>query len=189
MFAIIRAALHHRRRRAAARSSVLLMFGFSFGCVGRGQLRGFPLYPTSGEPLPREQIALLTGDVQVIDGQQVSGVGRWFELLPGCHVVTTSPQWQARVESSASGILPPNGQLTYAMNMKAGHRYEIQPRSRQVRRAEVLVVSALEKDPEGAVTQEFVPAMSETDLEGCQPAATPMQPPEQTLRDGARIDE
>jgi len=182
MFAIIRAALH-LTRRPPPRSWLVLMFGLSFGCAGSGQLRGFPLYDASGEALPRERVALLTGDIQVIDGQNVSALGRWFELLPGCHVVTTSPEWQVRVESSASGILPPNGQLTYAMNMKAGYRYEIQPRLWQLRRSQFLIISAYEKDPGGAVMREFVPAMSETDLAGCQPPASPAQPPEQTLRD------
>jgi hypothetical protein len=160
----------------------------SFGCPDSGQLRGFPLYARSGEPLAREQVALLTGDVQLIDGQNVSGLGRWFELLPGCHVVTTSPERRARVESSKSGILPPNGQLTYAMNMKAGYRYEIQRRMQQLRDgSQFVIVYAFEKEPEGAVMQEFVPAMTETDLQGCQPPAAPAQTPEQTLRDGGAL--
>ena len=145
-----------------------LIFGFSLGCAS-GQTRGVPLYASSGEPLAREEIGFLTGDVQLIDGRNVSELGRRFELLPGCHVVTTSPLWRARVESSASGIVPPNGQLTYAMNMKAGHRYVIEGRMLQQRRSQILIITALEKDPEGNVLQEFVPATSESDLERCQP--------------------
>jgi hypothetical protein len=82
------------------------------------------------------------------------------------------------VESSASGILPVNGQLTYAMNMKAGYRYDIQTRLWQLRRSQFQVISAFEKDPEGGVTQEFVPATSEADVEAC--TAPPAQPREQT---------
>ena len=154
--------------RRPARSWGVLLFGLSFGCAG--QTRGVPLYGVSAEQLARERIALLNGDVQLIDGQNVSDLGRWFELLPGCHVVTTSPLWRARVESSASGIIPPNGQLTYAMNMKAGYRYVIEGRMLQQRRSQILIITALEKDPEGTVTQELVPATSEADLEGCQPS-------------------
>jgi hypothetical protein len=186
MLTALRVRLRSRRPRLAARPSVLIL-GFFFACAGSGQ-RGFPLYAKSGEPLPREQVALLNGDVQFIDGQNVSDLGRWFELLPGCHVVTTSPEWRARVESSASGIIPPNGQLTYAMNMNAGYRYEILRKTWQLRTSRFLIISAYEKDPEGTVAQEFVPATSETDLQGCQPSPAPTQPPEQTLEGDAGYD-
>lgn len=171
MFAIRRRLRGPRPR--LLRSWVVLLFGLSFACASQ---RGVPLYPGSGQQRALEEVALLNGDVQLIDGKNVSDLGKWFELLPGCHVVTTPPEARARVESSASGVVPTNGQFTYAMNMKPGHRYVIERRMWQLQKSRFVVITAFEKDPEGTVTRQLVPAAREEDLAGCQPPADAAPP-------------
>lgn len=93
-------------------------------CIGHGQLRGEPLYPTTAPstPLPRESVASLSGAVGSVDGQPVQ-TGLRFELLPGCHVVTNASRWGGAGWVNAMGGRMPV--RSFAMNMRAGYFYYI----------------------------------------------------------------
>jgi hypothetical protein len=64
-------------------------------CGAAGQRRGTPLYPEPAKPLARSEVAVLSGYVAEVDGNDVGeeDVVGSFELLPGCHVVRTPSDW------------------------------------------------------------------------------------------------
>jgi hypothetical protein len=91
---------------ASAIALLLAVGGGHLGCI-KTQTRGVPLYPQT-EPLPDvSRVALLSGYVRSVDGQNVSARGSVFELLPGCHVVRTPESWgrssRARIDSRRDG--------------------------------------------------------------------------------------
>lgn len=91
------------------------------GCVGTS--RATRLYP--GAELPQEKLARLSGPIERVDGQEVSGGGGSFELLPGCHVVQIGGRvgdtgWAP--QGAWSATLP---RLIYALPMRAGRSYSI----------------------------------------------------------------
>ena len=130
---------------------------------------GVPLYPNAAATrLPRNQVALVEGPIEKVDGQEVGDQGGRFELLPGCHVIQLDRRAPAD-NYSLSNTSYLTGQLAtvyYAMQMMAGGRYEI--------RRDVIVdgqmgritVSAREEAPGGAVTDLF-PAKSADELRSC----------------------
>ncbi|HVV51964.1 MAG TPA: hypothetical protein VHO06_20005 [Polyangia bacterium] len=61
------------------------------GCIMETE-RGVPLYDLPARP-GLDQVAPLGGYVAAVDGRDVSELGGAFELLPGCHVVTTPTHW------------------------------------------------------------------------------------------------
>jgi len=59
------------------------------GCLSGAGVRPYRLYPPAPQPLGPDQVSTLTGYVQFVDDKDVSSLGGYFELLPGCHVIGT----------------------------------------------------------------------------------------------------
>jgi len=133
----------------------LSLFGLSLGigCFTSG--RGYQLY--AGPLADSSAVAKLTGHVRVVDGKNVTKYGRNFELMPGCHVVTTPSNWGGVGESG--GVVANTGPITYAIRMLAGHSYsiEVKPAGSAGSIQNVRII-AKEKDPTGKVTDTFSPA-------------------------------
>jgi hypothetical protein len=97
-------------------------------CIVHGADRAYPLYPAPR--LERRQVALLLGAIATVDGKDVALDGSTFELLPGCHLVTTQTKLLAydtststNAQGEVTGTLP---RLTYAIAMQPGHTYAIE---------------------------------------------------------------
>lgn len=113
---------------------------FFAACLAR-DTRGVALYP--GAPRARDTIAALYGDIRAVDGQDVLGRGRSFELLPTCHVVTTrrrlgkvDPGW-SMVEAVPD--------VTFIVQMRANHSYVFEYTGQDLD----LMLQAREKDASG----------------------------------------
>jgi hypothetical protein len=76
----------------AAYHAALILAAVASGCIARGD-RGTPLYPTADGLREPHELAHLSGYVQAVDGNDVSSKSAPFDLLPGCHVVTTPDKW------------------------------------------------------------------------------------------------
>ena len=92
-------------------------------CIS-GQPQAYPLYPHTGPPVSPEQLAHLSGYVQLVDGRDVSSLGTSFDLLPGCHEVQT-PLSYGHSELNAGSMYMKTGHIVYSMTMKAGYSYVI----------------------------------------------------------------
>lgn len=126
-------------------------------CVG-GPARGVALYP--GPVRETTTIATLVGDIESVDGRQVSNAGRTFELLPGCHVVTT----RARVARGWSvPAIPP--EFTFVIQFQAGRGYVLEYSGR----SGTATMNALEKDAQGNVLSSLVPTSDKDSIARCQP--------------------
>lgn len=141
------------------------------GCVADRE-RGYPLYP-AGEPEPtRAEVAVLTGYVRTVDGEDVSRLGSTFRLLPGCHRVGTPPAW-GHTEPTQGAVVVKTGEVSFALPMRAGFTYvvevEAERRSTLVGGARVV---ARERGPDGAVTREFAPLTAAQGAASC-PAEAP----------------
>src|SRR6267378_1637265 len=129
--------------------------------------RGEPLYPVTDARPKREDVAQLGGYVRMVDNQQVTE-GKSFELLPGCHIVGTPARW-GRVDSSSGGVLVDTGHQTFALVMKAGHRYFVGVSVKMMGGSTgSAVVEATEEDPQGRKTTVIGTAKSTADIETCK---------------------
>ena len=118
------------RSGLGVRALVVALAG-SAACIAHDAAPAYLLYPSPR--LGRDQVALLLGLIGAVDGQQVPQERSTFELLPGCHVVTTQTKLLAfdatqPPQGSVVGTLP---SIVYAINMQAGHTYVIE---RQIQR-------------------------------------------------------
>ncbi len=148
------------------------------GCLSGAGVRPFRLYPPVPQPLGPEQVSTLTliggpaavasgTGVQFVDDKDVSSLGGYFELLPGCHVITTpTPRWS----KSGGGALA--ARWTFALPMKAGHQYRIEV-SPGVMMAPTgrFTIKGYESDLRGNKTREFEHATSPKDIEACKEEA------------------
>ena len=138
-------------RKTGWLSLVLALLGF--GCFASA--RGYQLYP--GLRADSGAVAKLTGYVQWVDGEDVSKHGRSFELMPGCHTVTTPKSWGQVSESG--GVVANTGPLTYAIRMQAGYSYRVEVKfAASAGSPQSVRISAKELDPAGKVTGIFSPA-------------------------------
>ena len=146
------------------RSVAVVLTMVATACVG-GTSRGTPLYAPRGQVLPVTEVAQLVGEVATVDGKSVHG--RTFELLPGCHVVTTPTSWGVRDQSgSASGNM---AKLTFVITMHANKSYVMDYElSSRTGNGGTMVVHALERDAAGNTTATLLPVMSQSDIEKCQ---------------------
>lgn len=140
----------------ARRTGWLSLIGLfaNLGCFG-SQGRGYQLY--AGPPADPSAVAKLTGHIMAIDGKNVLKLGRNFELMPGCHLVTTRRTWGGVGDNG--GVVADIGAQTYAIRMLAGHSYliEVKPEG-TTGSASFVRVSAKERDATGKVTGSFSPA-------------------------------
>jgi hypothetical protein len=118
-----------------------------------GSSAAYPLYPHTDQPLPREQVATLSGAVEAVDGQRVAQWGHTFALMPGCHEVTNLQHWGGADSSSAATATLPA--LRYSIWMRAGFSYVVH----LTPGAGTVSLSATEQDEHGQVTQSFEPGV------------------------------
>jgi hypothetical protein len=103
-----------------ARALLLLLVGCA-ACITQST-QAMPLYSPS-DAVGAAQAVLLSGYIARVDNRDVSALGDLFEVLPGCHIVTTPTRWGT--ETSASGMVAFTGPVTFALQMTAGHRYAV----------------------------------------------------------------
>jgi hypothetical protein len=142
---------------------------FPLACHPGADAPGVPLYPNAAAArLPRNQVALVEGPIEKVDGQEVGDQGGRFELLPGCHVIELDRRAPAD-NYSLSNTSYLTGQLSivyYAIHMMAGGRYEIRRDVVVDGQMGRITVSAREEAPGGAVT-DLYPAKSAEELRSC----------------------
>ncbi|HMA91356.1 MAG TPA: hypothetical protein VKP30_01665 [Polyangiaceae bacterium] len=122
---------------------------FCAACLTHGT-REVALY--AGAPRARDTIATLYGDIRAVDGQDVLGSGRSFELIPTCHVVTTrrrlgkvDPGW------SMVDAVP---DVTFIVQMRANHSYVFEYTGQNLD----LMLQAREKDASGQTVRILRPS-------------------------------
>jgi hypothetical protein len=125
-----------------------------------------PLYDAGNRPGP-DQVATLGGYVAWVDGRDVTKLGGAFELLPGCHIVTTPTRFGG--DNTTGAISATTGALTFAVSMVAGRHYLIvlgddlngAPTGR-------VTVRLNEMDAAGEAVRAIGPANSSEEIEACR---------------------
>jgi len=126
------------------------------------------LYAPAPQPLRPEQASTLTGYVQFVDGNDVSSLGGYFELLPGCHVIGTPSHWSEHSPGSNSAVVANTERWTFALPMRAGHQYRIEVIVREMTGPTApLTILGYESDLGGNKTREFEHAASAKDIDAC----------------------
>lgn len=125
------------------------------------------LYPQQGAaPLPRDQIATLSGHVAEVDGVDVTSLMPPYELLPGCHVVRTPERWGA--VGTDMSMAAQTGMLPFALPMRAGHTYVVEVRSQmQTGISGSLEIRTVETDASGEQTKVFPIMRDRAELDAC----------------------
>lgn len=165
----------HRRRPDSCAASVTLAVAVTFvlGCHPGLETPGVPLYPNSATaPLPRNQLAQVSGPIAEVDGKDVQNQGGLFDLLPGCHVVVLDRRPPDSGYSLSGGMywsgMFPN--TVYVFHMKAGARYVIR---RDIYSDDGhtghLALSAREEMP-GQPGNDLEPATSPAQIQACKPS-------------------
>ncbi len=143
-----------------------VVLGCLAACGAAGERRGRPLYPTPAQPLARSEVAVLSGYVAEVDGEDVSDETGSFELLPGCHVVRTPSEWG--VHDAESVMVAETGVVPFALTMKGGYAYEVRVRtSGPTAPSGTFIIEAVETDPQGNPAGRFDPVTQPADLERC----------------------
>ena len=137
-------------------------------CAPLGEDRPYPLYEAGSiHPAPTE-LATLHGPIATVDGQQVTGKGKTFALLPGCHIVTLQRNVGA-ADSNANGAwagtLPP---LAVAFRMRPSYKYLVSVRFEETSGPYgQMHIDARERDPQGQTSA--VPWIrSSADVDECR---------------------
>jgi hypothetical protein len=128
---------------------LLLACSSLLGCFSGGSGLGYPLYPHTEQALPRDQVAVLIGAVESVDGQRVAQWGHSFALLPGCHEVTNLQHWGGADNNSA--VMATLPRLRYSIPMRQGYNYVLNVSGG----TGSVSISATEQDASGQVTQSF----------------------------------
>ena len=139
------------------------------GCISGPGTRPERLYASTPQPLGPEQVSTLEGHVQFVDDKDLSAVGGYFELLPGCHVIGTPSEWVQELPGGRAAFVATTGRLTFALPMRAGHQYRIEGIT--VAMTQRLVIKAYETDLRGNRTREFKRATSQKDIDACKEEA------------------
>jgi hypothetical protein len=135
-------------------------------CTRPGDAPGYPLYPASGQRLPRDQVARLFGPIASVDGQDVSRLGGAYELLPGCHAVLTTSD--AVESTNYVAVIGRTGVRYLVLAMRPGYSYIVKrPLQADVEPHLRITVFAQELDPTGAEVQVIYPANRDA-LEACK---------------------
>jgi hypothetical protein len=159
------------------------------GCVTRAGARGYPLYTSPGAPLASNQVATLattfpvglgpgsgaTSFIKAVDGRDVSTLDSYFELLPGCHVVSTGTQLVfSHMGANWQRQIPPR---FFIFDMKAGHAYRVVVQLKEKMNGFAsLVVDGTEQDPTGKETRSFDPVPGFATRQACTQPAAPVPP-------------
>jgi hypothetical protein len=114
------------RSSSRAASAALVAALLIPACIAR-EGRPYALYPNPERARAPQEVARLVGPIGDVDGREVSRLGRSFALLPGCHQVKLARKVGEVNTVSPTGYvatLPPD--VTYVLNMQAGHSYEFE---------------------------------------------------------------
>src|ERR1700690_1421306 len=92
------------------------------GCLAGAGVRPYRLYPPTSQSFGPGQVSTLTlgfvvasgTGAQLVDDKDVSSLGGYFELLPGCHVISTPTPPGGRFRSAEI-----QSRWTFALPMKA----------------------------------------------------------------------
>lgn len=125
-----------------------------------------PLYP--GNRLGSDQVATLGGYVAWVDGRDVSALGGAFELLPGCHVVTTPTHWGGM--TSSGGRSATTGAVTFAVLMQAGYHYLVVSTAESTGPRFHTRTQVDETDPAGNTARSFERVKTAAEIEACRQA-------------------
>lgn len=158
---------HNRPMQKHALVFMMTLALSASACLSGPGPRPDRLYPTPPQPLAPDQVSTLTGYVQFVDDRDVSELGGYFELLPGCHIIGTPSHMSAPFPSTRSVGTMTTGRWTFALPMSAGHQYQISvimPTARTV----PLTIKAYETDLRGHKTREFERVASAKDVEACK---------------------
>jgi hypothetical protein len=98
----------------------IAIFALSAACVSGGGPRPDRLYPPTPQPLGPQQVSTLAGYVQFVDDKDVSSLGGYFELLPGCHVIGTPSHWADQSPGGNLTVTATTGRWTFALPMEGG---------------------------------------------------------------------
>jgi hypothetical protein len=146
-------------------------------CLSGAGVRPYRLYPPAPQPLAPEQGSTLTGYVQFVDDKDVSSLGGYFELLPGCHVIGTPSRGGVPTPGRTSIGTFDTGQLNFALPMRAGHQYRIENRDTGMMGLKGrFTIKAYEIDLRGNKTREFERVTSQKDIEACKEEAARSSP-------------
>ena len=145
--------------------AVCLAFLAATGCVTM-DAPAVPLYDAANRPGP-DQVATLGGYVAWVDGRDVSKLGGAFELLPGCHIVTTPTRWGG--DNTTGAVSATTGAVPFAVPMVASHHYLVvivdnlrgAPTGR-------VTVQVTETDAAGGSVRAIAPASSSGEIEACR---------------------
>jgi RecB family exonuclease len=110
--------------------------------------------------------------VQFVDDKDVSSLGGYFELLPGCHVIGTALRTGVPTPGRTFVGTLATGRLTFALPMRAGHQYRIESRdTAMIGPKGRFTTRGYESDLRGNKTREFERAESPKDIEACKEEA------------------
>ena len=104
------------------KTSCIVSFGLLLavgGCLTEEQ-HAYPLYP--GVERPHDRVGILMGPIAEVDGRDISGKGKSFALLPGCHtfrLVRTTGQ----MDNISSGYVTTLPQAMLWLMVERGHYY------------------------------------------------------------------
>jgi hypothetical protein len=149
--------------------STACFLAYAMGCQQAPDVPGYPLYPASPR-LPRAQIARLFGPIGTVDGRNVADLGDGFELLPGCHIVSTRSD---AIESTSEVSVPgrPRGRV-FALPMQPGFTYVVKRQVLSGMGSEIRIVTfADEIDAGGSRVRTIEPAKSSIELSACRGGA------------------
>jgi len=149
------------------------------GCISGAGVRPYRLYPPAPQPLGPEQVSTLTGYVQFVDDKDVSSLGGYFELLPGCHVIGTPLRGGVPTPGRTSVGTFATGRLDFALPMRAGHQYRIENRDTGMMGRRGVSRSRLRDRPSRQQDARVEHATSQKDIEACKAeAARSMRAPQ-----------
>ena len=150
---------------------MVLMMTFALSaaaCLSGPGTRPDRLYPPTPQPLGPEQVSTLTGYVQFVDDKDISSLGRYLELLPGCHIIGTPSHWGEQSPGGTAVVYATTGRWTFALPMRAGNQYRIEVNTGVMKaRTSSLTIKGYESDLAGNKTREFEPATSLKDIDAC----------------------
>jgi hypothetical protein len=107
-----------------------------------------------------------------VDDKDVSSLGGYFELLPGCHVIGTPSHWADQSPGGNLTVTATTGRWTFALPMKAGHQYRVEVIAGvMTAMTGPLTIKGYQRDLGGHQTREFERATSQKDIEACKEEA------------------
>jgi hypothetical protein len=146
------------------------MFGLLAGSGCIPDAPAVPLYDVGNRPDPG-QVATLGGYVGWVDGRNVSKLGGAFELLSGCHVITTPTTSGGSTTTGAAKVT--TSPITFAVPMVAGRHYLVDIKEGTTGGPSFEVTVQIdEMSPSGEPIRSLQPA-TQAELQACREQPSP----------------